>query len=158
VPCTNCPVPVPVPVNIICQAKACTTVENGNEVTLTTPYYAGEYAYATIGAATETYLAQEDCSGNFYSPPIFSTVQTDITSCAGVVVTGTQAAGVTTVTYTYTSNGAVYVVATTMAVVGGPFQLDTSGIGSRLDGGDGHLLLWFWAVAAGIAGVGMVVL
>ncbi|EXJ69001.1 uncharacterized protein A1O5_07936 [Cladophialophora psammophila CBS 110553] len=70
-----------------------------------------------------------------------------------------NAQGAQVITYTYTTNGATIVVATTLPSHGGPFHLTGSGGGGRVGGELGrNVLFWMWIGGALIAGVGMIVL
>ena len=65
----------------------------------------------------------------------------------------------TTVTYTYTTDGALIVVATSLQAVGcGPFHYNAASERHRFDGGNPYVFFWLWAIAAGITGLGMIVL
>jgi hypothetical protein len=150
--CTDCSDPIPVITT--CEVKACT--DDYPHATLTTEYSPGDVAYATIGGALFQ-IDYTDCD-TFYSPAIFATPEAEIQQCGEEEPDDPSEDDVTTVIYSYTSDGAIYVVETTMAVVGGPFHLSASGEGRRLDGGSANLLFWGWAVTAFVAATGMIVL
>ena len=105
--------------------------------------------------AVVAYTPKESC-GTFVATDRYDRDIGAIGYC-GALAGGGQA-GITTVIYTYTTDGAVIVVETTMAAGGGPFTLDVSGIGSRLEGGVVRMFFWIFAAAATITGTGMIVL
>jgi hypothetical protein len=123
---------------------------------LTTDYSPGDFAYATVGQAVFT-VDYTDCD-TFYSPAVFATPEAEIPQCGEEQPDDPNQDDITTVIYSYTSDGAIYVVETTMAVVGGPFHLSASGEGTKLDGRSAHVLFWGWAITAFVAATGMIVL
>lgn len=141
-------------VGLTCLTNLCTT----DGVTSATEFAPGQYsALVEIGGVFLT--TPRDSCGVFTSPTNYFPVSDTFPECGDVFLGGGVAAGgVTTVTYTYTTDGALIVVETTLAAGGGPFSLSASGDSNRLDGKHGVILFWLWATAAMIAGTGMLVL
>ncbi|OAL39411.1 hypothetical protein AYO20_01281 [Fonsecaea nubica] len=169
---------------LTCEAKPCTkyTDKNGDgnydpDETLTegTQYFFTEFARLTVnGQVTST--AASLCEALTVPTPWAADVQ-------ATVVCGSDdnnnnndntsaGDGVQVITYTYTTDGATVVVATTLPSRGGPFHLTAAGDGSSSSssnsgyglraGGDPGTTALFWtcvgtALVAGV-GVGMIVL
>ena len=62
------------------------------------------------------------------------------------------------ITYSYTSDGAEYVVATTMDGHCGPYLFTGGNGANRMERVNVNLLFWLWCLAAMLSGVGMIVL
>ena len=166
--CYNCPPqpcqtdchPSPIaPVGVVCGAKYCTP--QPGYAPQTTAYSAGEQAPVLSNGVYAGLNTPASLCATFHPDP--NALLSEPALCGGVIpgpttIVTDNGDAVQTVTYTYQSDGALYIVETTIGVGEGPFTLDTSGRGTRLDG-DAHLLFfWLWAVVAAFTGIGMVFL
>jgi hypothetical protein len=112
-----------------------------------------------LESAGAIYYTPEEHCGVFTWPSVWHTQAT--VSCGNDQPddNGYGNNDVTTVTYTYTTDGALIVVETTMGVVGnGPFRYNAEGKANRIDGSFGIILGWIWGALALVAGAGMVIL
>ena len=86
-------------------------------------------------------------------------IQTPTPACGGVVTSGNSGTcGTSIVTYTYTTNGASFVVVTPIPQHCGPFSLSGSGSNLKPDGATMNWLFWLWSACAALSGIGMIVL
>ena len=157
--CSNCPCVDCGQDEVTCAQKYCTYYDGGATVT---PYSPGEQAPVLVGGShAGFYTPYEHCSQLVDDPGL---VLASCQLCGGIITSDytsnvvTDNNQITTVTYTYTTDGATIVVATTIAVVGGPFSYGASGAGNKIDGHGAQMLFWLWLVAAAVAGTGMVIL
>lgn len=149
---------------LTCQASPCTScVAGGYTSVYATSYASGQQADFVSGGATFTTPAQY-CAVQT-SASLYDQSEIDDAEVCGPGAFGGSdddedaggGAGESVVTYTYYTNGATVVVATTYPSHGGPFHLVGTG-GSRVDVANVYLVFWLWAVAGVISGTGMLVL
>ncbi|KIY00609.1 uncharacterized protein Z520_03272 [Fonsecaea multimorphosa CBS 102226] len=154
---------------LTCEAKPCTSCidedGDGEYETLTegTQYFYTEFARLTVnGQVTSTPASLCELltiPTPWYVQPTLACGSDDDDSGAADNGNNNNNQGGQVITYTYTTNGATVVVATSLPSHGGPFHLTGSGSGARVGGELGrNVLFWAWVVGALVAGGGMIVL
>ncbi|KIW32823.1 uncharacterized protein PV07_04341 [Cladophialophora immunda] len=152
---------------LTCEAKPCTTCidedGDGDYETLTegTQYFFTEFARLTVnGQVTSTpasLCGVLTIPTPWYVQPTLACGYDDGNADNNDDNSDDQGGQV--ITYTYTTNGATIVVATSLPSHGGAFHLTGSGGGARVGGELGrNVLFWMWVAGALVAGVGMIVL
>ncbi|OAP59992.1 hypothetical protein AYL99_04994 [Fonsecaea erecta] len=150
---------------LTCEAKPCTTCidedGDGSYETLTegTQYFFTEFARLTVnGQVTSTPASLCDLltipTPWYVQPTLACGYGGDDDDDDSGADQGGQV-----ITYTYTTNGATIVVATSIPSHGGALHLTGSGGGARVGGELGRtVVFWLWVGSALVAGVGMIIL